>query len=208
MKTATSSLSRVWITVGPALVLWFLTFGLPLGNFWLKISISAAILAVIAIILNKPGEPPMRFNFRAAVIGLVSAVILYGIFRIGQTVSHLIFDFSKDQIGSIYALGRDSPRWMIVLLLFFITGPAEEFFWRGFLQHRLAGRFGGCRGWLLASAIYAAVHICSLNFMLVGAAAVAGLFWGLLYWRLGNLAPVMISHAVWSTGIFVFFPIM
>ncbi len=96
--------------------------------------------------------------------------------------------------------------WLIALLLFFITGPAEELYWRGYLQKSLMARFGRWQGWLLATVIYAAVHIWSFNFMLIGAAFVAGAFWGAMYMRLKNLAPVIISHSVWSMVIFAVFP--
>ena len=95
----------------------------------------------------------------------------------------------------------------IVLLLFFVTGPCEEIYWRGYLQRNLMERFGNGPGWALGTVIYAAVHIWSFNFMLIGAAAVAGAFWGALYWRLKSLAPIIISHSVWSTVIFAVFPI-
>ena len=39
------------------------------------------------------------------------------------------------------------------------------------------------------------------------AAAVCGLFWGLLYLREGSLVPVMISHALWDVMTFVLFPL-
>jgi len=44
--------------------------------------------------------------------------------------------------------------------------------------------------------------------MLVMAALVAGLFWGYMYMREKNTLAVTISHALWTTGIFVFFPVM
>ncbi|MBW1849426.1 MAG: CPBP family intramembrane metalloprotease [Deltaproteobacteria bacterium] len=207
MKKNSPSLRPIIITLSLAFVLWFITFSIPVGNFGIKISISASFLAICAFRMKEANELPMKFNFKTIIIGLVSAVILYAIFWIGQTVSHVIFSFSKSQIDNIYALGKGSSMGAIVLLLFFITGPAEEIYWRGFVQKRLSNRFGGWQGWLIAAAIYAGVHICTLNFMLVGAAGVAGLFWGWLYWRLDNLAPVMISHAVWSAGIFAVFPV-
>jgi len=77
--------------------------------------------------------------------------------------------------------------WVIALLLFFITGPAEEIYWRGYLQKNLMVRFGRWQGWLLATVIYAAVHIWSFNFMLIGAAFVAGAFWGAMYLYLRDL---------------------
>jgi membrane protease YdiL (CAAX protease family) len=42
--------------------------------------------------------------------------------------------------------------------------------------------------------------------MLLVAAGVCGLFWGLLYWREQNLIPVIISHSLWDVMIFVLFP--
>jgi membrane protease YdiL (CAAX protease family) len=43
--------------------------------------------------------------------------------------------------------------------------------------------------------------------MLVGAAAVAGAFWGLLYLRYGRLDTLIVCHSVWSAFIFAVFPI-
>lgn len=117
------------------------------------------------------------------------------------------FSFAGHQIGSIYGKGEGTPMWVIGLLLFFITGPSEELFWRGYLQKNLMERFGGFQGWLVTTAIYAGVHVWSFNFMLIGAAAVAGAFWGAQYWRSGRLAPVIVSHAVWSTVIFAWAPL-
>jgi membrane protease YdiL (CAAX protease family) len=208
MKYKISSLQAVLITAGLACLLWFLTFNVPIGNFWIKISISASLLAILALRLKKADELIIQLNFKAVILGLVSAVILYGIFWLGRTISHMFFSFSRGQIESIYTLGEGSTTGIIVLLLIFITGPAEEIYWRGFVQKRLSDHFGGWQGWLMASAIYAGVHVCTLNFMLIGAAGVAGLFWGLLYWRLNNLALVIISHAIWSVGIFAVFPMI
>ncbi len=114
--------------------------------------------------------------------------------------------FGQHQIGAIYLKGEGTPLWVIALLLFFVTGPSEEIFWRGYLQRTLMLRFGSWQGWLLATVVYAAVHLWSFNFMLIGAAGVAGAFWGAMYWRLGNLGPVILSHSVWSTVIFAIFP--
>jgi uncharacterized protein len=147
-----------------------------------------------------------RFDLQAVWTGIGSAVLLYVIFGVGRIIAMALFDFAGGQIGDIYHKGAGTPLWSIALLLFFVTGPAEEIFWRGYLQRNLMQRFGLWPGWAIATAIYAAVHACSLNFMLVGAAAVAGAFWGALYlWR-GRLMPVIISHSVWSAAIFAFLP--
>ena len=88
-----------------------------------------------------------------------------------------------------------------------MTGPCEELYWRGYLQRQLMRRFGGWKGWIFGTFVYAGVHLWTLNVMLIGAAAVAGAFWGGMYWRLGHLTPVMISHSLWSGVIFALLPL-
>jgi hypothetical protein len=193
-------------TVILATLFWFVTFYLTWSSFWIKISFSAATLAILSLLLQPDCKERIRIDAKAIVLGLVSAAVLYFIFWTGKAVSALILPFAGGQIGGIYDKGAGTPMWAIALLLFFVTGPSEELYWRGYLQKNLMRRFGQWQGWLLATAIYAAVHIWSFNFMLIGAAAVAGAFWGAMYWRLKNLAPVIISHSVWSAVIFAVFP--
>ncbi|MCU0591510.1 MAG: CPBP family intramembrane metalloprotease [Desulfobacterales bacterium] len=193
-------------TVLLAAGLWFITFALEWASFWIKISLSAALLAVIAIVLDPQPRHEFGWSGRAVALGLASAALLYLIFWTGRAVSVAVFDFAGRQIGGIYHKGTGMPAGVIAALLFFVTGPSEEIYWRGYLQRSLMERYGRWPGWAAATGIYAGVHIWSFNFMLVGAAAVAGAFWGAMYARTGNLAPVIISHAVWSAVIFTVAP--
>jgi len=197
----------VWAIVALAAVLWFVTFYLTWSNFWIKISFSAAILAILSMRLQPLLSDQLHFGQRAIIQGLFSAVLLYVIFWFGKWISTLIFPFASHQIGAIYGKGEGIPLLVIFFLLLLVTGPCEEIFWRGFLQRNLMVRYGELRGWLLATVIYAGVHIWSFNFMLIGAAAVAGAFWGLLYLRWKSLAPVIISHAIWSAFVFAVVPV-
>jgi hypothetical protein len=189
-----------------AALLWFITFALQWTSFWIKISLSASLLAAVSLILQPIRREEFHFDLRAVLLGLASAALLYVIFWSGRAVAMALFDFAGRQIGMIYHKGDGTPLWVIALLLFCVTGPAEEIFWRGYLQRNLMMRFGRWPGWALATAIYAGVHVWSLNFMLIGAAAVAGAFWGAMYAHLDRLSPVILSHAVWSTVIFAVFP--
>jgi membrane protease YdiL (CAAX protease family) len=186
--------------------LWWVTFAQELASFWVKISISASLLAAISLLLRPPPRGSFRLDAPALAWGLVSAIVLYGIFWAGKAVSAAVFPFAGGQIDSIYHKGDGTPLWTIAVLLFCVTGPSEEIYWRGFLQQALMDRLGRWGGWAAATALYAGVHIWSFNFMLVGAAAVAGAFWGALYARCGRLAPVIVSHSIWSTVIFAVFP--
>lgn len=207
MRQRPVSSAALWATVALAAVLWFVAFYLSWSNFWIKISSSAALLALLAFKLQPDYRGQLRFDRRAIVQGLMSAVALYGIFWLGKVVSTSLFPFAAHQIGAIYGKGVNVPMPVVFALLLLITGPCEEIYWRGFLQRQLMLRYGHWRGWLMGSAIYAGVHIWSFNFMLIGAAAVAGAFWGLLYWRWQHLAPVIVSHAVWSAFIFAVAPV-
>jgi hypothetical protein len=189
-----------------ATALWFVTFYLTWSTFWIKIAISAAVLAGVSLRLQPIRTEHCRFDGKALIYGLMSAAALYLIFWVGKAVATAFFSFADRQIGGIYDKGAGTPMWTIGLLLFLVTGPGEELYWRGYLQENLMTRWGRWQGWLLATAIYAGVHIWSFNLMLIGAAAVAGAFWGVMYWRLRNLAPVIISHSIWSTVIFTVFP--
>ena len=206
MKRIESDWFQLLATIGFAIVLWFAAFFIPWGSFWIKISLSAVLLAALSFNFQKDWQD-LHMDGKAVLIGLVSAAALYLIFWAGKIVSTHLFHFAENQIGSIYAKGAGASRWTVALLLFFITGPSEEIYWRGYLQRNLMKRFGSWQGWLMATAVYAGVHIWSFNFMLIGAAAVAGAFWGFLYWRLGCLASVIVSHSVWSAFIFAVCPV-
>ncbi|MBW2673103.1 MAG: CPBP family intramembrane metalloprotease [Deltaproteobacteria bacterium] len=207
MKQSAPSWNLLLVTVILANALWFATFYLTFSTFWIKIAVSASSLAVLSWWIRPIKRDRLRFDTKALLIGLVSAMVLYLIFWAGKEISTALFPFAERQIGSVYGKGAGTPLWIVLLLLLCVTGPCEELYWRGFLQERLMERFGGLGGWLLTTVIYAAVHLWSFNFMLVGAAAVAGAFWGALYWRIGNLLPVIISHSLWSAVIFAIMPL-
>ena len=190
-----------------AFLLWFITFAVPFGNFWLKLCCSALLLAAVAL---KPVLQQRRrlleVKPRSILTGILSAVLLYAIFWVGREVSTALFPFAAREIGNVYVTKAELNPAIIGLLLFFIMGPAEEIYWRGYVQETLTVRFGRIAGLLVTATVYALIHIFAFNFMLFVAAAVCGLFWGVLYLREGSLTPVIISHALWDLMTFVLFP--
>lgn len=198
--------SRLTLTVCLAAGLWLFAFVAPISNFWLKISISAALLAYLAFRSDAGLRGRIRFDLGAVGLGLAAAVALYLVFLAGRFISTLILPFAEHQIGGIYGLGDTTSHLIIAPLLFFVTGPAEEIYWRGFLQEHLMDRLGPAKGFLVATACYTGVHLWTLNLMLIGAAAVAGAFWGLMYLRFRNLGAQIISHSVWTAVIFTILP--
>jgi len=194
----------IWGAILLAAICWAFTFGLAWGNFWVKIGFSVILICAYSVYWQKP---KISLSLSSVVIGLISAVILYGIFYLGYILSPCIVPGASTQVGGIYGMGLDTNKWLIFFLLLLITGPGEEIFWRGFLQENLMARYGNAVGFILTTFIYGSIHIFSLNFMLIMAAYVAGAFWGALYLWKRDLAMVIVSHSVWSAVIFAVFPV-
>ena len=198
-----------------AATLWFIMFS-PwtnrLFNFWLLMSISAITLTSLSLIIDYKKDrynlkAKYKFHLKYVMIGILSAFVLYMIFFIGDIFSSYIFSFAKSQVNSVYNTKTQGSELLIGLLLLFLIGPAEEIFWRGFIQSHLSSKTSDIKGYILTSLIYALVHIFSFNFMLIMAAFICGLFWGLIYLRYKNIIPCIISHALWDLFIFIILPI-
>ncbi len=177
-------------------------------SFWLMMPVSAGLLAAVSLFTERKILSEIyQFKPIHVVIGLLAAIFLYIVFWAGHSISTRILPFAASQIDSIYSIRPGQNLAGISLLLLFIIGPAEEIFWRGFVQRRLCRKYGLLAGFIAAVAFYTLVHIWSFNFMLIAAAAICGGFWGLLYMGTGNLWTCIISHAVWDVVIFIIFPI-
>lgn len=180
----------------------------PSIPFFPLMTLTAFSLATVSLLLQrKEASDSFAFNAAAIPIGILSAVFLYGVFWLGHFLSIRILPFAAAQVESIYTIRADQNPWVIAGLLLFVIGPAEEIFWRGFVQKRLSNKYGILIGLILAAAVYTLVHAWSFNFMLLAASAVCGGFWGLLYAATGRLWPVIICHALWDVAIFILRPI-
>jgi membrane protease YdiL (CAAX protease family) len=191
-----------------AFLLWYLIFMFAGGNFWLKLALSSLLLAVLALVfLGRERRRLLRLRLRHVVLGIGTAVALYGLFWLGRQLFYLVLPVSRAAIASVYAPRQSLPLWLIALLLLLVTGPAEEIYWRGLVQGTLARRWGGTRGLVLAAAAYALVHVWTLNLPLIAAAFCAGLCWGYLFLRENSLMPVIVSHSLWGVLVFVLLPL-
>ena len=176
--------------------------------FFPMMTVTTFLLAAASLILDRKSTGDI-YAFRLVYIpvGLVAAVVLYGMFWVGHFVSTHILPFAASQIDSIYTIRAGQNPWLIAMLLLLIIGPAEEIFWRGFVQRRLSRRYGLLVGLVIAAAIYTLVHVWSFNLMLIAASGLCGVYWGLLFAVTGNVWPCIISHAVWDVVIFILLPI-
>ena len=114
----------------------------------------------------------------------------------------------RPQVDMIYGMKEGENPLILTLLMLFIIGPAEEIFWRGYVQKNLTAKWNPNIGFIVTTLVYSLVHLPKMNFMLIMAAAVAGFIWGLAYrFFPERLGAIILSHALWDCAVFIWFPI-
>ncbi len=216
-----------------AALLWFVMFSPWTAgnvNFWGVMTSAAALLLLLSLRYGRdlwkerwrqmPKSP--AYILQQIVLGVGIAAVLWGVFWIGDKVSQWLFpSFARMEVDAVYGLKKSANQQLIGWLLLLLIGPAEEIFWRGYVQAAFYELFKANRpqwlqrlpaqwaAMLVATTIYALIHIPAANFMLVMAALVCGVVWGGLYaFRRDWLPAVILSHALWDAAVFVWFPIM
>ena len=205
-------MKQLSFTIVLAFVLWTLMFSpytAPHFNFWWMMTGSAVTLSLLSTWLNPGWHKQINFNLSNVALGILIAVGLWSVFWIGDKLSSLLFDFARPQVDSIYSMKEGESPWLLTMLMLFLIGPAEEIYWRGYIQRKLSEKWNPNKGFIVTALIYALVHAGSMNFMLTMAALVAGLAWGLLYRFFPKyFGAIILSHALWDVAVFIWFPIM
>lgn len=186
--------------------------------FWHMMVGAAILLSILSFVFgwdiwkqrwqNRIGG--LKYIIGQILLGIALAIILWGIFWVGDKLSQWMFpSFARAQVNSIYSIKDGFNPHTVGLLLLLLIGPAEEIFWRGYVQEKLQRSFS--KTWIgavVGIALYTAIHIPSCNFMLIVAAGVCGVVWGGLYWWKPQWFPaLLLSHALWDAAVFVWFPI-
>ncbi|MBQ7443863.1 MAG: CPBP family intramembrane metalloprotease [Bacteroidaceae bacterium] len=213
-------LVRLAVSIAVAAALWTLMFSpctAPYMPFWSSMTAAALVLTGLALTFGGPaslglgtaGRNASRRRFAAGslLLGVAIAAALWVVFWVGDKVSQWMFAFARGQVDLIYGMKGTMRPAELALLLLFIIGPAEEIFWRGYVQRTLARRYSPAVAFVATTAVYALVHLPSANFMLIMAALVCGVAWGGLYWLMPRrLGAIIVSHALWDAAAFVWLP--
>jgi uncharacterized protein len=189
----------------------FITRGIGPFDFWWWMGAALIILVLSGTVFDRDYLTGIRADFkehraRKIGLGLAAALALFIVFAVGNQISRYILDFAGRNIDAVYGFRGEASSLRIVLLMAIVIGPGEELFWRVFLQGRLSQQFGPWKGFAAATALYTAVHLASGNLMLVLAAMVCGIFWGLLFFQFRSPLVNMVSHTVWDIAVFIVFP--
>lgn len=205
---------KLYIAIFIAFALWYAMFSpwtAPRIPFWPMMSLSAGILLMMAFGFRYDWrdllQQTLRSRCKSLLYGFALAAFLWGIFWIGDKASSFLFGFASGQVDHVYTLKEGISSGTIAVLLLILIGPAEEIFWRGYVQRTLADFYGPNRAMFFSIGAYTLVHLFSFNFMLLAAAAVLGCVWS-FFFRLSpkTLPTLIISHALWDTAVFVLLP--
>jgi uncharacterized protein len=191
--------------------LWFFAFS-PLvpvheAYFWEMIIASAVVMLGIAHVFQSHERERLFYaDIKLITIGFLFAALLYAGTWCSAWVLRQLVPPIEEYIRSLYAVRfQTSPP--VILVALFLIAPAEELFWRGFVQNRLMRRYGEWNGIVLMSVMYAAVHLWAWNPLLIAAAFFFGLFWGWCFLKFDSLVPNLISHLCWDILLFIIAPL-
>ena len=183
--------------VAAAFAAFGLTFRGPRDRFWDRMTATGLALGALALATDRDARRT-RIGPREVALGLGAAAGLYGIFRVGDPIARQVMPRGGEEIGDIYALRSLRPKDELVARLALVIGPAEELFWRGFVQSRA--------GYVTSTLLYGGAHVVTENFTLLGAATIAGAYWGLLRAVGLPMGALVVSHVAWDIWIFLVAP--
>ncbi len=194
-----------------AAVLWTVMFSpwtSPHVNFWKMMTCSGLMLTVYSTWAAPGWWKNVRLGLTDILLGIALAAFLWGVFWLGEYFSTMIFGFARPQVDMIYGMKEGENPLILTALMLLIIGPAEEIFWRGYVQNTLSKRWNPNIGFIVTTLVYSLVHLPKMNFMLIMSAAVAGFLWGLAYrFFPERFGAILLSHALWDCAVFIWFPI-
>ena len=182
-----------------------LTFRGPRSQFWNRMTLTGLSLGSLALASRKELRET-RIGPKEVAVGLGSAAGLYVIFQIGDRLARVILPKGASEINDIYDLQTLGSKGVLAARLATIIGPAEELFWRGLVQKTLMDEYGKPLGTVLGVASYGGAHLVTGNLTLIGAATIAGGYWGTLYAAGVPMGALIVSHMAWDVFIFLIAP--
>ena len=142
-------MKRLVFTLLLALVLWTVMFSpwtAPHVPFWWTMAGSALTLCILSTCFNPGWWRQVRWSPSNILLGVLIAVGLWLVFWTGDKVSAWLFDFARPQVDAIYGMKSGWSPWVLSVLMLLLIGPAEEIFWRGYVQRTLSLRWGANAG--------------------------------------------------------------
>jgi hypothetical protein len=180
-------------------------------SFWLPMAATSGGCAFLGLLLMPESRRRLRSDFSSSLglktgLGLLSAGVLYGVFLAGNLIARRLWPDAGGHIDRVYTVAGGTDPRIILLWIALVIGPAEEILWRGVIQDSTGRSLGRWTGLAVSALLYALAHATSGNPMLVLAAGVCGLFWGLCYLWKQSIVLNVVSHVAWDLAVFLWIP--
>ena len=141
-------------------------------------------------------------DLRDIVVTVIGLLALFGLLIASSSViSYFGLEAAQNQIAET---GRQNPTVLLFLvpLSFLVVGPGEELLFRGLVQGTLRESFHPVRAIVLASTLFASIHLFSLSgegkLVYVGLVFVLALVLGGTYELTGNLTVPAFIHGAYN----------
>lgn len=139
---------------------------------------------------------------RDATVTLVGTVAIFGLLAMtSAAISALGLESAQNQIMET---GQQNPTAFLLLipLSFLVVGPGEELLYRGLVQGTLRESLHPTRAIVLASVLFASIHLFSLSgegkLVYIGIAFILALVLGAAYEYTGNLTVPAVIHGTYN----------
>jgi membrane protease YdiL (CAAX protease family) len=181
--------AAAWAALVAASPPWFFVAAAPFCALWIALSARAAPEGLGARLRPRPGDLALALAVAVVLYTGARAVLLAGCGGLtGALCGPLASMFER--------FATRTPLAAAVLGL--LVAPAEELFWRGLVQERLARRFGRWQGVAATTLLAVLVALASGEPFLALATLPTYAAWGVLAaWRESLFTPI-VSHAAWT----------
>ena len=160
---------------------------------------SSAGLALTVALVTRPLAPATLRLLPGRETGPALAVMVAGMLALGQALDSLTMLAGLGQQGTLVAIrraleGAVGPElFLAVLVIGVLAGTAEEAFFRGYMQTRLAARLRPAAAVVLTSAAFGLLHLEWLHALL---AFLLGLYLGWITELSGSALPAIACHVI------------
>ena len=154
-------------------------------------------MAVAAWIVHPPRLAVDVGVGEALAVGIGAGLLLYVATRLFVTVAIRWEPFAR-ATRAIYGEAGPIPLALAVGLSVLVMVPAEEVFWRGFVQAELGAAWEPAWAAVITWALFVAVNVPSRSLPIVLGAAVGGAVWAALGWWSGGMLASLASHILWT----------
>jgi membrane protease YdiL (CAAX protease family) len=159
----------------------------------------ALIFTLLAIV--QPATPAALRLSPGWETGRALGVMALGMLALGQALDSLTWLLGVGERGSMVVVrrvleGAVGPDIFGAVLVFgVIAGAAEELFFRGYMQTRLAEVWGPVRAVVVTSACFGVLHV-DVSGVHMALAFAMGLYLGFVVERTGSVLPAIVCHVV------------